>query len=68
MSGGPMILPALDEECVECGGTGGVGGIRTANFMQSPRECPRCGGRKRTPTETGRAVLEFLLRHGSVLR
>lgn len=63
-----MTLPPLDEECPECKGAGSVGGIRTATYMQTPRECPSCNGRKRVPTDDGQAVLEFLLRHGSVLR
>lgn len=61
-----MTLPPLDEECPKCGGEGSVGGVKTATFMQTAAQCPRCHGLKRAPTEEGRALLAFLRLHGSV--
>lgn len=63
-----MILPPLDKECTECKGVGTVGGAKTPSLWESPRQCPRCHGAQRVPTADGKAVLDFLLKHGSILR
>jgi hypothetical protein len=61
MHSNDLELPALEEPCDACGGTGD-------SQQGSPYEiraslnCPKCKGHKLAPTTAGRALLDFVKR------
>ncbi len=52
---GPLLIP-LEQRCGQCYGTG----LSPRNVVEA---CPNCGGRGVTPTDFGKALLEFIDHH-----
>jgi hypothetical protein len=54
-------LPALEEPCDACGGTGDAP-FGKPYEMRASLNCPKCKGHKVAPTEAGRQLLDFVKR------
>lgn len=61
MDSSDLKLPALEEPCDACGGTGDSPEASPGE-MRASLNCPKCKGHKLAPTEAGRLLLDFLKR------
>jgi DnaJ-class molecular chaperone len=57
-------LPALEEVCLACKGTGHVPGHRQGGTIVMGGRCDDCFGAGTIATDDGKRLLAFLQRHG----
>ncbi|WP_395611993.1 hypothetical protein [Allosphingosinicella sp.] len=60
---GSGSLPALETICEDCEGEGFINQRREGHVIRLGGQCNKCRGLGTTPTEDGRRLLSFLLRH-----